>query len=78
MRILIWSLIVLLILAHQDFWYWQDATLVWGFFPIGLFYHVLVSIVAGILWFLATVFCWPKDLVEEASAETQQTSKGMN
>ena len=40
MRWLAIGAVVLLYLLHQDFWFWRDARpLVFGFLPIGLFYH---------------------------------------
>ena len=40
---LIWGLVVLLIILHQDNWLWNDTTLVFGFMPIGLVYHARIS-----------------------------------
>ena len=38
-----------LFFLHNDFWWWNDATLVWGL-PIGLAYHVAFCIVtAGVM-----------------------------
>jgi hypothetical protein len=65
MRGFVWLLIVILILAHQDFWFWDDPRLVFGFVPIGLFYHMVLSVLAGGLWYLATLFCWPTKLVDQ-------------
>jgi len=61
----IWLLVALLLIAHQDFWYWKDDTLVFGFIPIGLFYHACISLAAGIFWFGVCTFAWPKDLEED-------------
>ncbi|QDT37446.1 DUF3311 domain-containing protein [Stratiformator vulcanicus] len=69
MRYVVWGLVVLLIVLHQDVWYWDDATLVFGFIPIGLFYHACISVAAAFTWFLATKFAWPQDLIEETVAE---------
>ncbi|TWT41144.1 hypothetical protein RAS1_38370 [Phycisphaerae bacterium RAS1] len=63
MRMLIYALIVLLAIAHQDFWWRSDSrTLVLGFLPVSLAYHVGVSIAACLLWGLACRFCWPADV----------------
>ena len=35
----VWIAVLVLALLHQDFWLWDDATLVAGFLPIGLAYH---------------------------------------
>ena len=39
---------------HQDFWFWRAARpLVFGFMPIGLFYHAaFTAACAGLLWLL--------------------------
>lgn len=65
MHYLVWALVLLLVALHQDNWFWEDNRLVWGFIPIGLCYHAGISIAAGIVWFLATKFCWPADLEVE-------------
>ena len=72
---LIWGLVVLLIILHQDNWLWNDTTLVFGFMPIGLVYHARISIGASITWYLATRLAWPDEL-DEHSAPADQ--KGAN
>lgn len=62
MKYVISSLIVLLLIVHQDNWFWDDTTLVFGFMPVGLMYHACISLGAGIAWYLATKFCWPAEL----------------
>ena len=62
MRKLVIVLIIALLILHQDNWFWNDGTLVFGFMPIGLFYHALLSLAAGITWLLAATFCWPPAL----------------
>lgn len=57
----VWALVVLLIIAHQDIWFWDDTTLVWGFLPVALAYHAGISLAAAGTWFLATRVCWPGD-----------------
>lgn len=57
---------VLLLILHQDNWFWTDDSLVFGFMPIGMFWHVCISIGASLTWALATVIAWPFD-DEEAS-----------
>ena len=61
MKRLVFALIVLLAVLHQDFWFWTDDRLVFGFMPIGLAYHVGISLAAAVVWFLATRYCWPAD-----------------
>ncbi len=69
MFFVVWGLVVLLIILHQDFWFWEDGTLVFGFIPVGLFYHACISIAASITWFLATIFAWPGELEDDQPGE---------
>ena len=57
---------ILLLILHQDNWFWTDDTLVFGFMPIGLLWHALISIGASLTWALATKIAWP--LSEDATA----------
>jgi Protein of unknown function (DUF3311) len=59
MRTAVWGLILLLIVLHQDFWFRDDATIVCGFVPVGLAYHIGLSLAAAGVWFLATKYAWP-------------------
>lgn len=66
--------VVVLILAlaalHHDTWWWGDAEpLVFGFIPIGLAWHAGISIAAGVVWWIAVTFCWPKHLTELDESE---------
>jgi hypothetical protein len=58
------TLLVLAVYAlHQDFWFWRQARpLVFGFLPVGLFYHAVYTVgVAALLWLLVRV-AWPEHL----------------
>jgi hypothetical protein len=48
---------------HQDFWLWRDARpLVFGFLPVGLFYHAAYTVaVSAMLWWLVRRH-WPVHL----------------
>ncbi len=61
MKIVVWGLVLLLLIVRQDIWLWSDATLVFGFLPIGLAYQMGISIGAAFTWFLATKYAWPLD-----------------
>jgi len=54
---------------HQDFWFWREARpLVFGFLPIGLFYHAAYTLaVSALMWVLVRTH-WPAHL-EHASHE---------
>jgi len=60
-------LVLGLYLLHQDFWFWRTASpVVFGVFPVGLFYHVIYMLVTtGLLWVLVRR-CWPAHLDDEA------------
>lgn len=60
-------LVAALYVLHQDFWFWREARpLVFGFLPIGLFYHAaFTAICAFVLWRLVTA-AWPAHLDADA------------
>lgn len=68
---LVWILFVALFVLHHDVWYWSDSSLVLGFMPVGLAWHVGFSVAASLLWLLAIKIAWPSDI--EAWAETEDT-----
>ena len=54
-------------LLHQDFWFWNAARpLVFGFLPVGLFYHAVYSLAAAALMWGLVRFAWPAHLEAEA------------
>lgn len=63
-------LAILLGILHQDFWWWDNTTLLFGFLPIGLAYHALFSLLAAGLWALFVKYSWPEELEAYASAGT--------
>lgn len=48
--------------VHQDFWNWRDATLVFGFVPVGLAYHLGYSILAAVVMAVLVRRAWPAHL----------------
>jgi len=68
-RRLMWILFAVLVVLHHDWWFWNDGRLLFGFVPISLGYHMLLSIAAGALWGWAALYAWP-DEIEAAIAET--------
>ena len=69
MKIFLGILVIFLVFLHQDYWQWYDISLFWGFMPTTLVYHILLSLSASGIWWLATLYCWPKDLPEDSPAE---------
>ncbi len=53
----------LLYVLHQDIWFWRSAQpLVFGFLPIGLFYHAAYTLlIAVVLAWLVRAY-WPAHL----------------
>jgi hypothetical protein len=65
MRAVAIASVMLLYVLHQDFWFWYEARpLVFGFLPIGLFYHAAFTVAtAAVLWLLVKT-AWPAHLDE--------------
>lgn len=77
MRRVIITIIIALGLLHQDFWWRYDhETLVFGFLPVSLAYHIALSIAASICWALACVYCWPRDLESGDQTHNGQPFQG--
>ena len=76
MKKAIWIAAVLLALLHQDFWWWDDGTLVFGFLPVGLAYHVAYTVAAACLWGLASKFAWPDHIEEFANGADKKSREG--
>jgi hypothetical protein len=67
-----WALVVVSVLlaaAHQDIWFWDDRTLVFGFMPVGLLYHAFYSVVAASFWAVAMKVAWPRTVMDAPGAE---------
>ncbi len=52
-------LIALLLVLHQDFWLWDSQTIVFGFLPMGLAYHLVFSLLSALVWAMALKTIWP-------------------
>jgi hypothetical protein len=72
MKKIVFGLAIVLAALHQDFWFWSDKTLVFGFMPIGLAYHACFSIAAAAVWALAIKFAWPVGAIEFAEAKEEE------
>jgi Protein of unknown function (DUF3311) len=66
-RLLLIFIVIALYILHQDFWYWREtAPIVFGFLPIGLFYHVCYTIAVSLLMWILVKYAWPSHLEESA------------
>ena len=68
-----WGFIAVLAVAHYDFWFWSDRSVVFGFMPIGLFYQAMISLAAGIAWALVVKHAWPTWVEAWADATDDDT-----
>ena len=66
---------IILAVLHQDFWNWSNAGMVFGFLPVGLFYHACYSLAAAALWAFAIKFAWPSEIVAWADTENEGGDK---
>jgi Protein of unknown function (DUF3311) len=74
------TLIILAVFAvyllHQDFWNWTRVEpLLFGFLPIGLWYHAAYSLLASALMWLLVKFAWPKSLEEVEGKPTARDGR---
>lgn len=77
MKYVIAGLVLLLMILHHDTWNWhRHEPLIFGVIPIGLAHHVGISLAAGLVWLLAVLFVWPRE-VDQIEAEAKgQTPTG--
>jgi hypothetical protein len=53
-------------ILHQDFWNWDAARpLLWGFLPVGLWYHGAYILLCAAVMALLVRWCWPAHLDRE-------------
>lgn len=68
--------VLIVYLLHQDLWLWRTARpLVFGFVPVGLFYHVAYSVLAALLMWLLVSRAWPKHLEQDAERHGQDRDR---
>ena len=66
-----------LYVLHQDIWFWETARpLVFGFLPLGLFYHAMYSIVVAMLMVVLVGYAWPATLEREAEDDSSDPTGG--
>ena len=66
---LLTAAVAALYFLHQDIWFWDQARpLVFGFLPIGFFYHAVYSLAAAALMWALIRFAWPGHLEAEAES----------
>ncbi len=68
-----WALVVWIVVMiglHQDIWNWTNKTLVFGFLPMGLAYHLFYALLASATMWLLVRFGWPAYL-DELESESE-------
>jgi hypothetical protein len=66
-----------LYVLHQDFWFWRAARpLVFGFIPVGLFYHACYTIATALVMWLLVKHAWPSELEEGVGDEERGEERG--
>ena len=61
---------LLLFLLHQDTWFWESVRpLVFGFLPIGLFYHAVYTLMVSAFMVVLIRFAWPTELERQAERD---------
>ena len=69
-RTLLFLAVAALYVLHQDIWFWRTARpLVFGFVPIGLFYHACFAVASALLMWLLVTFAWPAHLEREIEGD---------
>jgi len=71
------ALVTLVVYAlHQDFWFWRSARpLVFGFMPVGLFYHAAYTIASAALLWLLVRRHWPAHLEEHLDSAPYESPR---
>ena len=66
--LMLFGLLFVLYLLHNDLWLWHDASLILGL-PAGLFYHILFCVAASGMMYLLVTYAWPEHLESETEGE---------
>ncbi len=72
------ALITALVYAlHQDVWFWRTARpLVFGFLPIGLFYHAAYTAAISVfMWYMVRHY-WPSHLEDAGGVQDPRSPRG--
>jgi len=71
--------VVTLYALHQDIWFWDVAQpLVFGFLPVGLFYHAIYSVVIALFMVVLVKVAWPVELEREVERESHDSGEDVS
>ena len=76
MRYVVVLLILALAVLHHDVWWWDSRETLFGFMPIGLAWHMAISIAAAVVGWIAVTWCWPAALDEEDVSSQSDAQRG--
>ncbi len=62
-RRILYLLLVVLFILHNDFWFWGTSQIVLRL-PVGLLYHILFCFAASVLMCSLVKFMWRKDICQ--------------
>ncbi len=69
--------VVALYVLHQDIWFWDTARpMVFGFLPVGLFYHAVYSVAVAVLMGVLVSYAWPAALEREVEGDASDSGGG--
>ena len=68
------AMVVLLLLAQQDYRQFDRTELLFDFLPFLLGYHMMISVGTAFAWLLVVRVCWPNNLEESEFAD--ENTKG--
>ena len=73
-RGIFWIALLVLMILHHDWWFWNDGRSLFGFLPVGLAYHALISLAAGGLWAWAVFYAMHEYFADEPAEEPEAAS----
>jgi hypothetical protein len=72
-KFLLFVLIALVYVAHQDLWNWKKyEPLIFGFLPVGLAYHAAYSVLCALMMAVLVKVAWPKHLEAEQAPDADK------
>ena len=68
-------LLVVLYVLHQDFWFWRTARpLLFGFLPVGIWYHLCFTLAVSLVMWLLIKQVWPQHLEAEFADDSKNNA----
>ena len=72
-KILSYASVFILYVLHQDFWLWDNGTLVFDMLPVGLLYHAGYCMAASLILALLCWNAWPAyPQIEKESGDSRK------